>query len=73
MMKPLPKTQIIGYNQNMEESVLLFAVEVNRGHSHGEEQDNPHFQVMLDRENRVLKMLMEEGIVHAADFLGGGR
>ena len=35
-------------------------IEVNNNGNHGEESQNDIFNVMLDWENRVLKMLMEE-------------
>lgn len=39
------------------------AAERNRNGGHGEKDKNPHFAAMLEREVRVLEMLMEEGIV----------
>ena len=51
--------------EDEEQFVLAYvtpghAIEVNRNHDHGEKQDNAHFQVMLDRENRVLELLNSE-------------
>ncbi len=39
------------------------ALEVNRGRGHGEKDGNPHFAGMIEREVRVLEMLVAEGIV----------
>ncbi len=64
--------------EDEEQFVLIYvtpdhAVEVNRNHHHGEKQDNRHFQVMLDREIRVLEQLIREGMIGAEDICGGGR
>lgn len=36
------------------------AMEVNRSHVHGEKTENPGFQVMLERENRVMELLLRD-------------
>ena len=46
---------------------LNHALAVNRGHSHGDKQDILNFQVMLQRENRVLEMLIKEGLILAGN------
>lgn len=54
--------------ENDEKFTLEFvtprhAIEVNLNADHGEKSDDPRYDVMISRENRVLEMLINEGII----------
>lgn len=58
--------------ENDEQFTLEFvtpsnAIEVNRTGAHREKSDDPFFLCITDRENRVLEMLLNEGIICSDD------
>ena len=44
-----------------------YAIKVNDMNDHGSKTDNPMYRVMIERESRVLKMLLEEGYFQNGD------
>lgn len=58
------KQQLDDY-EDEEQFTLVYvtpvqAMEVNRSHVHGEKTEKPGFQVMLERENRVMELLLRD-------------